>query len=173
MVTAYLIAARLDIEEAAVEKARQKLGRFVLASNDTQIDPDLLLQYYKGQQSVERGFRFLKDKRFRVAEVYLKKEERIEALAMIMVLCLLVYSFAEWMIRKGLKDTGQSIPDQKGKPTQKPTLRWISFLFYGVAEVTVEIGTEIHRQIANLKDSLIIMIRILGNDCEKYYGLEG
>ena len=172
MVTAYMIAARLDVEEAAVEKARQKLGRFVLASNDTQIDPDSLLQYYKGQQSVERGFRFLKDKRFRVAEVYLKKEERIEALAMIMVLCLLIYSFAEWLIRKGLKDTGQSIPDQKGKPTQKPTLKWISFLFYGVAEVTVEIGKDIHREIANLKDSLIIVISILGRDCEKYYGLE-
>jgi len=69
------------------------------------------------------------------------------------VLCLLVYSFAEWMIRKGLKDSGQSIPDQKGKPTQKPTLKWICFLFYGVAEVTVEIGKKIHREIANLKDS--------------------
>jgi transposase len=80
-------------------------------------------------------------------------------------------SFAEWMIRKGLKDTGQSIPDQKGKPTQKPTLRWISFLFYGVAEVTVEIGAEIHREIANLKDSLMIVIRLLGSDCEKYYGM--
>ena len=171
MVTAYLIAARLDTEEAAVEKARQKLGRFVLASNDTQIDPNTLLQYYKGQQSVERGFRFLKDKRFRVAEVYLKKEERIEALAMIMVLCLLVYSFAEWLIRKGLKETRQSIPDQKGKPTQKPTLKWIAFLFYGVAEVTVEIGKEVHRQIANLKDSLIIVIKILGKDCENYYGM--
>ena len=90
MVTVYLVTARLDIEEVAVEKARQKLGRFVLASNDTHIDPDTLLQYYKGQQSVERGFRFLKDKQLRVAEVYLKKDERIEALAMIMVLCLLI-----------------------------------------------------------------------------------
>jgi transposase len=171
MVTVYQVAARLDIEEVAVEKARQKLGRFVLASNDTQIDPDTLLQYYKGQQSVERGFRFLKDKQFRVAEVYLKKEERIEALAMIMVLCLLIYSFAEWMIRKGLKDTGQSISDQKGKPTQKPTLKWIFFLFYGVAEVTVEIGKDVHREIANLNDSMMILIRLLGSDCEKYYGM--
>jgi len=84
----------------------------------------------------------------------------------------LVYSFAEWLIRKGLKETRQSIPDQKGKPTQKPTLKWIAFIFYGVAEVTVEIGKEIHRQIANLKDSMIIVIKILGKDCEKYYGLE-
>ena len=172
MVTIYQILARLEIDEAIVEKARQKLGRFILASNDTEIDPDTLLGYYKGQQSVERGFRFLKDKQFRVAEVYLKKEERIEALAMIMVLCLLVYSFAEWMIRKGLKQTGQFIPDQKGKPTQRPTLKWICFLFYGVAEVTVEIRKEVHREIANLKDYMMIVIRVLGNECEKYYGME-
>jgi hypothetical protein len=35
--------------------------------------------------------------------------------------------------------------DQKGKPRQRPTLRWICFLFYGVAEVTVEIGKEVNR----------------------------
>jgi hypothetical protein len=35
-------------------------------------------------------------KPFRVAEVYLKKEERIEALSMIMALSLLIYSIAEW-----------------------------------------------------------------------------
>jgi len=52
---------------------KSKLGRFILASNDLNIDPDTILSYYKGQQEVERGFRFLKDKSFRVAEVYLKK----------------------------------------------------------------------------------------------------
>jgi transposase len=167
----YLIKAQLDIDEVAVNKSREKLGRFILASNDTQLDQDTMLQYYKGQQSVERGFRFLKDKSFRVAEVYLKKEERIEALAMIMVLTLLIYSFAEWMLRKRLKETGQSIPDQKGKPTQRPTLKWVVFLFYGVAEVTVDIGGAIHRDIANLKEHLMITIKLLGPECEKYYGL--
>ena len=76
MVTIYQILARLEIDEAIVEKARQKLGRFILASNDTEIDPDTVLGYYKGQQSVERGFRFLKDKQFRVAEVYLKERRK-------------------------------------------------------------------------------------------------
>jgi hypothetical protein len=45
-------------------------------------------------------------------------------------------------------------------------------LFYGVAEVTVEIGNEVHREIANLKDYMIIVIRILGKKCEKYYEME-
>jgi hypothetical protein len=45
-------------------------------------------------------------------------------------------------------------------------------LFYGVAEVTVEIRKEVHRKIANLNDSMIIVIRLLGIECEKYYGIE-
>jgi len=54
----------------------------------------------------------MQDKCFHVSEVYLKKEERIEALCMIMVLSLLIYSFAEWRLRERLKETGQTIPNQ-------------------------------------------------------------
>jgi transposase len=46
-----------------------------------------------------------------VAEVYLKKEERIEALAMIMVLTLMIYSIAEWLIRKRMRETGVTVPN--------------------------------------------------------------
>jgi transposase len=60
------------------------------------LDANTILKCCKGQQSIERGFRFLKDKSFRVAEVFLKKESRIEALSMLIVLCLFVYTAAEW-----------------------------------------------------------------------------
>jgi hypothetical protein len=50
-------------------------------------------------------------------------------------------------------------------------LKWICFLFYGVAEVTVEIRKEVHREIANLKDYMM-MVSVLGNECKKYYGME-
>lgn len=96
-----------------------------------------MLNYYKGQQIVERGFRFLKNKSFHVSEVFLKKEERIEALSMIMVLCLLVYSYAEWKLRKRLRDTGNSVPNQLKKPTQKPTMRWVFQIFMRVTLIIV------------------------------------
>ena len=99
------------MDDDRVLKEKSKLGRFILASNDLNIDPDTILSYYKGQQEVKRGFRFLKDKSFRVAEVYLKKEERIEALAMIMVLTLMIYSIAEWLIRKRMRETGVTVPN--------------------------------------------------------------
>jgi len=149
-----------------------KLGRFVLASNDLEIDDETMLQHYKGQQSVERGFRFLKDKRFNIAQVYLKKEERIQALAMIMVLTLLVYSIAEWLLRKRLMETGNSIPNQLKKPTQKPTLKWVFFLFNGVADVKVNIMGITHREMVHLTDVLKLILRLMGPECEKYYAEE-
>jgi transposase len=173
LIEVHLIEAGIELDYDKVLKEKSKLGRFILASNDLNIDHDTILNYYKGQQEVERGFRFLKDKSFRVAEVYLKKEERIEALAMIMVLTLMIYSIAEWLIRKRMRETGVTVPNQLKKPTQKPTFKWIAFLFMGVAEVTVWINGEMHLKIANMNDNLIKIVQLLGRDCEKYYGLEG
>ena len=119
------VEAEVELNEESIANERARLGRFVLASNDKALDGELMLQYYKGQNAVEKGFRFLKDKSFRVAEVYLKKEERIEALSMIMALSLLIYSIAEWMIRQKLKETSETVLNQLGKPTQRPTLKWI------------------------------------------------
>ena len=87
----FRIDGEIEIDEGALAEESKKFGRFVLASNDVDLDPELMLKYYKGQQTVEHGFRFLKDKCFHVSEVYLKKEERIESLSMIMVLSLLIY----------------------------------------------------------------------------------
>ena len=54
-----------------------------------------------------------------------------------MVLCLLIYSYAEWKLRRKLKEAGQSVPNQLKKPTQKPTMRWIFQIFI---RVTLIIG---------------------------------
>ena len=51
-------------------------------------------------------------------------------------------------------------------------MKWICFLFYGVAESLTVKSKEVHREIANLKDYMMIVIRVLGNECEKYYGME-
>jgi transposase len=167
-----VIDAEIELDEDAVGREREKLGRFILASNDLEINDETMLQHYKGQQSVERGFRFLKDKRFHIAQVYLKKEERIQSLAMIMVLTLLVYSIAEWLLRKRLMETGNTIPNQLKKPTQKPTLKWVFFLFDGVADVKVRVVGVVHRKMMYLTDILKLILRLMGPECEKYYAEE-
>jgi transposase len=64
--------------------------------------------------------------------VFLKKPERIMALALVMVLCLLVYRLAEHRVRERLASTGQTVPDQLRRPTARPTLRWIFQCFEGI-----------------------------------------
>lgn len=91
-----------------------------------------LLATYKAQQTVERGFRFLKSPEFLTSSLYLKKPERIEALLMVMTCSLMIYAALEHRIRKGLVAQGRSVPDMKKKPTQKPTARWIFLCFGGI-----------------------------------------
>lgn len=168
----YVIEGDLEIDQESVILERQKLGRFVLASNDLDLDSETMLSYYKGQQAVERGFRFLKDKSFHASEFFLKKEERIEALAMIMVLCLLIYSYAEWKLRRKLKEAGQSVPNQLKKQTQKPTMRWIFQLFMRVILIIVTEGQQVIRRQIQLSETQDLVLKLLGKDCKKYYGLE-
>ena len=169
VVTIYSVDSPIEIIPEVVEQEKNRLGRFVLATNDLDLDADSLLKYYKGQQSVERGFRFLKDKSFRVAEVFLKKESRIEALSMIMVLCLFVYAIAEWYLRSKLKETGKTVNNQLKKPIQNPTMKWIFTLFMRPAEVSVSLNSHIQRFIVNLDEDVTQILAIMGPAFEKYY----
>ncbi len=169
----YKVEAEVEIDSDSIFRERKCLGRFILASNNLDLDPETMLKYYKGQFKVEHGFRFLKDKSFHVAEVYLKKEERIESLAMIMVLNLLIYAFGEWLIRKKLSETGLTVPDQLNRPTQRPTMRWIFQIFMGVICTDLIEGGKAVKSIVHLTQVQESILRLLGPECQKYYGLEG
>ena len=41
--------------------------------------------------------------------------------------------------------------------------------FVGVVDMTVQIGDEEYRQIANLNENAVKIIGLLGKSCEKYY----
>jgi transposase len=167
-VPAYRIDARLCRNEAAIAEAAQRAGRFILASNV--LDPahannDDLLQEYKAQQSAERGFRFLRDPLFFTSSVFLKTPERVAALAMVMGLCLLVYSLGQRMVRQALEEASATIRHQTGKQTARPTLRWIFQLFQAVHLLMV--GDM--KQISNLTEERQAILRFLGQNTQQYY----
>ncbi len=66
------------------------------------------------------------------SSVFLKSQERIIALAVVMCLCLLVYMIAQRYLRARLEQARASIPNQLGKATRTPTMRWIFQLFEGI-----------------------------------------
>ena len=165
----YKLDAEIKLDEDGVAKERERLGRFILATNDLSLSADDLLTYYKGQGAVEQGFRFLKDKSFRIAEIFLKKPSRIQALAMIMVLCLFVYSLTEYRLRRRLREAGESVLSQVKKPTQNPTLKWVFFKFRSVLELKIIVDGEVVPKVTNMKPELVKIISLLGEPYEKYY----
>ena len=125
----------MDKEEAIAQALKSK-GKFILGSNELdeeRLPAEMILTAYKGQAaSVERGFRFLKDPMFFASSLFLEKPERIMALLMVMGLSLLVYALAERSLRTELAQRDESIPNQVGKPTQRPTIRRIFQVFQGI-----------------------------------------
>ena len=170
----YYIDGIVKNDEEKIEIAKREKGRFILATNE--LDPKKLsdcdiLPQYKGQIKTENGFKFIKGHAFEVASVFLKKPERIEALMMVMTLCLMVYSFAQHFLREALKHSEETLPNQLGKPTQKPSMAWVFRLFHGVHLLTIKFSSGVQKLVINLTKTTEKIINFFGEKAKWIYGL--
>jgi transposase len=166
----YQITATLSQNESKINTEILSAGRFIIATNvlePSELSNDSMLSEYKAQQSCERGFAFLKDPLFFADSIFLKSPERIEALGMIMGLCLLVYTLAQRQIRFALKESKSTIKNQLGKATDHPTLRWIFQRFQCIH--LVELNNEKH--VSNWTQERDFILRLLPENCLVYYQL--
>jgi transposase len=175
--TEWQVVATLAVDDAAVTRTVQRQASFLVATNvldPAQLPDQELIQTYKEQHSVERGFSFLKDPLFLASSVFVKKPSRIVALSLVMVLCLLVYRLAEHRLREQLAATGQTVPSQLKQPTDRPTMRWIFQCFEGVSLVAFHPSHgPPHRDLANLEPLHQQVAALLGPYCEKLYKVHG
>ena len=162
------IQAEIVLKETAITIATEQAGRFILATNvldaDKLSNEDVLAEY-KAQESTERGFRFLKDPLFFTSTVFLNSRKRVAALAMVMGLCLLVYSLGHRALRQSLKRGSQTIQNQLGKPTATPTLGWVFQCFMSIHLLTFASL----KQISNLSEQRCWILQFFGAPCGKYY----
>jgi transposase len=159
------IVSSLAHRQALIEKK----SCFILATNELDahaLSTPEVLAGYKGQKYPERGFRFLKDPLFLASSLYLKKPQRIMALLMVMTVCLLVYAALEYRLRTALKVHQETFPNQKGKPVQHPTARWIFQSFVGIHLLIIQ-GSE--QLVLNLNAYHQQLLRLLGEPYEAYY----
>ncbi len=115
----------------------------------------------------------MKDPWFMIDSFYVKKRSRIEALMMIMTLSLMVYNYAQYHLRKKLIDNKETLPNQRGKPIQNPTLKWVFQLLEGIAIVKLyDASTQAYRKlVTNLDDLRRKIINFMGPTACKIYGL--
>jgi transposase len=129
------IQVTLRRDPAALEREALRRAAYIIGTNllDVERWPDAaMIELYGEHSVVERGFAFRKDPLFLASSVFVKRPERIRALAFIMTLCLLLYTLAELRVRQRLAASGQTVPDQVRKPTARPTLRWLFQCFEGI-----------------------------------------
>jgi len=105
----WALKIKSEVDEEAVELLRQKAESFVLISNvDESTKPaKSLLEVYKGQVVVELNFKAIKSPAL-LSAVFLKKEERIESMMMLIGVALMVRALMLYQLRKGFKESGKN-----------------------------------------------------------------
>ncbi len=172
----FKVISKIERNPEAIQRYLNRKGRFILATN--QLDHSVLssaqlLETYKNQQGVERGFRFLKDPWFMVDSFFVKKRSRLSALMMVMTLCLLVYNYGQYTMRQALEKQKETLPNQINQPVSNPTLRWVFQLMEGIAIVKIYDPTmqTFRALITNLNELRIKIIRLLGEHVCEIYGI--
>ena len=168
----YKIEFSIERDEARINLAKIQKGRFILSTNELDVKklPDNeILKEYKAQSGVERSFKFIKDNSFELDSVFLEKPGRIEALMMIMTLCLMVYGVSQYTLREALLAANETIPDQKRKPTNKPSLKWVYFLFLGAHELTMKIENKIKTVVINVNALFLKILNYFGPRVRQIY----
>ncbi|ACN14832.1 transposase family protein [Desulforapulum autotrophicum HRM2] len=136
----YSISCELA-ETEAVENLKKETGCFVLLCN---VDRDGqkgyssydILRTYKDQYGIEQNFGFIKNTPI-VNSIFLKKAERIEVLALVLLLSLLIWRLIEYNMRRYAKKENKDLPGWNKRRTFKPTsfMLMISFQYLMILKI--------------------------------------
>ena len=169
----HYVSVTFKRNDEKIEKTLEQRSCYVIGSNvdpSELTDKEIIEAYKKQNASIENmGFRFLKDPIFFASSLFLKKNSRIMALVTMMNLALLIYSIAQRRLRKALKETNDTLPNQINKPIKNPTMRWIFQLMSGINVVYKETGKNITNQIYGLNDLRRKIIKLLGKSVMEIY----
>lgn len=169
--TRWQVHASVVPDPAKITHRQQRKACFVLGTPipNTALSDAEVVAGYKGQSAVEGGFRFLKDPVFFVSSLFVKKPSRIQGLLMVMTLALLVYSVAQRRMRNQLARQQETLPNQIGQPTSRPTLRWIFQLLEGINRVTLSVHGHVETLIEGLTDLRRKILQLFGQKvCQIY-----
>jgi len=120
----YSVSVKL-VETKAVEDLKKEAGCFVMLTNvpekgENGYSSYAILRAYKDQYGIEQNFGFFKNTPI-VNSIFLKKAERIEVLALVLLLSLLVWRLVEYNMRRYSKENGKDLPGWVKRRTNKPT----------------------------------------------------
>ena len=170
------VHAHPAINEDKLKEQIESSIRYVIATNDVNREWTMkeLLNIYKKQSVVERGWRFMKCHKLMVDSLFLRKPSRITALTWIMTLALLIYTASEFLLRQKMQENKIKIPALTHKRgEERPTMmRFLQYLCN--CQVIMEYEHSSKRCLfGNIPPELQQILTALGRDWCKYFTPEG
>jgi transposase len=149
------------VDESKVETYRKELKARAMFDNPLEVEEQI--SAYKQQSKVERGFRFMKDGLFFASGVFLKKEERIMSVSMLLGVALLIYNLCELKLREAMKSANAMFHDGYAKDTSNPTIRRVivNFEAIHVSKIFYN-GKLVNEEVVNLKELHYKVLELLG-----------
>jgi len=161
-ITEYQLCITYQQDDALIKEHIRRESTFVLTSNDLELSAEAMLLEYKTQSNVEKRFQQLKNPHF-INSLYLNKPERVEALAYIILLTIMILSVMEQVVRKGLKEENETVVGTGKKVKKQPTQLMILRIFYNIlCQCYVDNGKTVRRLLTPLDSSQAKVIRYLG-----------
>ncbi len=138
--TAFSLTPVRTRNEPAIEEWKARASCFVLMTNlpqDARWTDEAIVREYKEQSVVEQHFAFIKNPKI-VGPMYVKNPARVQALAYVLLMAVLVYSILERRVRRALKESGIPLEVYDRRTSLKPTGRSILEHFLGVNVVLMD-----------------------------------
>jgi transposase len=169
----YVTPAIIALTELEVIKIRWHKASFIIGTNDLTSPAQKIIDIYrKDQQGVERAFRFLKSPTYFADAFFFKNTKRIVALLTLMTISLLVYSLLQRKLRIAIEANNEPIPDQKGKPTKRPTINWVNQCFEGIDLISQSNGDKTRYVFIRLGSFAKQVLNLLGPNYVSRYSVE-
>lgn len=132
-----------QLNEDGIARSKAMDGIFPLTTN-TKLTALDVLKHYKYQPRLEKRFAFLKTVTC-VAPVFLKKNERVEALMFVYFLATMIAALTERGLRRAMNEAGldaiNTLPEER--PTATPTWEQLMRLFEGQARYDLMNGKRV------------------------------
>jgi transposase len=169
----------VTVDEAALAAAVRRLGWRVYATNapGARLPFEAAVAAYRGQFRIERGFSRLKGRPLSLTPMYLTREEHIVGLIRLLSLALRVLCLFEFVVRRGLAATGESLAGlyagQPKRATSQPTSELLLRAFRGLHLVRVHGATATLQEITPLSPLQERILALLELPPDTYSRLQG
>ena len=146
--------------------AQQRLGWRVYATNHVTLTVETAVHPYRGQYLIERSFGRLKGRALAITPLFLQTDARVEGLIHLLSLALRVLVLVEFVARRCLATTEESIPGlYPGQPTRAtalPTAEWLLRAFRGISLTVVQIAGQVRALLSPLSALHHRILALLG-----------